>query len=313
MNSKKAVLSLLLSATLLSGMIGSLSAAADVSLGYPTDNSFLKRTESYGCGGGCSSDISYIVASYECRSAVNNNTKVWIPIASFSPNSSSHMFSFLMNYSSFSSFPFPYFNISGSAGTQDGPWLVCSGYRADGSLVNVSRKKVSFIQGSMNTTEDEYKNVDPNFNYQYWGSSSLKDTATGSIVNIPLSQRPSCRYVYNCLAYALNKTNNGWMTLNNVDLLSVKTELEDVYGLSTNNYNNHMNSNFIVYGIQHQNDIWQSEVTHFAKVVSWYSDGAPKAIQSKWGGMEVVLSEGTNPFSTQSGYGSPLLYMNLPL
>ena len=144
-----------------------------------------------------------------------------------------------------------------------------------------------------------YDDRDTTFYYTNPNSSSFISFKTGYA-----SQFSGA--VYNCLSYAIHAESEGWLWPFAQDQA---TNAETSYYLYTRGYEpntltNHTFANVIAYGTG------QNSISHFAKVTDWSANGTPIEINSKWGGMEVLHSSSTTPFTNSSSYGTPQMYFN---
>lgn len=300
MKALKSILSLSLSAVLIATIVSAVPVSA-VTIATPIENSFFwLGVTPYPITGGIGSDVQSIQFQYLHRISLYNNYTQLDDIQTLYPSPVTHSFSLPFgnleqNYHYDTTFPFPHFYTDG---TQCGPYLKVTTTYTSGTS-NTQYIKFSYIYKD----RDFYEDRDSTFYYHYFGDNSFVDTATGSLQNV--------NYAYNCLAYAFNHSESGWAWDSSFDSNidnrnAVISYIATNYGCTQNTNPYHAGATAIAYGTN-------NHVAHFAKVDSWQqSTGEPKTISSKWGGLEVIESQNTNPFLAPLNYGSPLIYFNSP-
>ena len=145
------------------------------------------------------------------------------------------------------------------------------------------------------SSNDAYKTVAPNLSWSYPDVTPFV---------YPKSDD------YNCVAYAMDVYDQ-WMQCNSSDFDAngqIKVDKLDEYMFKTGAYTSRP-------GTQYSQRVSSNEFPtvvyyrnyHFAKVLSWNSNGTPRSTQSKWGQAEVVNTYGYNVY-TYDSYGYPDYY-----
>ncbi|OPZ93230.1 MAG: hypothetical protein BWY74_01215 [Firmicutes bacterium ADurb.Bin419] len=126
-----------------------------------------------------------------------------------------------------------------------------------------------------------YRNVDNQFRYNTPDDSSFK---------VPWSD------VYNCSAYV-------------VDVYTRRFDVPDTlqeaiaFMTKTGSWSNRIGTVYTYTSspINIKAIYYAGNGGHYAKVIGWDAAGLPTKVRSKWGGLEVIDSEGYNPFESEYG------------
>ena len=152
------------------------------------------------------------------------------------------------------------------------------------------------INGTMTIAyKSNYTSMDNTFYYNSANSNPFVNVSTGH----PYYDGVQSSWTYNCMAYAVNRSYQGWIWpwSNNPTDSQLLSEMNR-YGFTTANASktNSKNAKVIYYA-----------GGHFSKVIAWDTNGYPTKIQSKWGGQELINSNSPNPF-VNSGYKQAYYY-----
>lgn len=143
--------------------------------------------------------------------------------------------------------------------------------------------------------QSTYSSVDTTFFYYNEYVNSFWGCFTGH----PLYQSVPTNMTYNCMAYALGRLSGGWLwpwggTPTYVQVCSVLQGAPYYYTQCSSTPFSGAQVIYYAGG-------------HFSKVTTWDVNGLPSMIRSKWGGMELLVSQNANPF-TSYPYGSAIGY-----
>jgi hypothetical protein len=144
-----------------------------------------------------------------------------------------------------------------------------------------------------------YRNIDSTFSYSSYnyGSNNFRGILTGQYGSPDYVPQT---WTYNCMAYALYQSYQGWLWPWNGSLPTDSQLITTMasYGYNTYSYSPLSGTKVIYYS-----------GGHFSRVQNWNSStGMPIDIISKWGGAELIYSPNYNPFTSGGGYGSARLY-----
>jgi hypothetical protein len=140
---------------------------------------------------------------------------------------------------------------------------------------------------TMWSSTNDYKTVDPNFTYTSSTSNKFINVGTGH------ANAYGSDGTYNCLAFAVGITDHWEWPLSWGVIMPTYSQASTY--MSGKGYATGSTS-----VLPWTKVIFYSN-SHVAKVTAYDSNGYPTKIQSKWGGLEVVESDGYNPFTATYG------------
>ncbi len=149
-----------------------------------------------------------------------------------------------------------------------------------------------------------YLYIDPSFSYT--------DEYTNYFLAIGTPPSNSNQRKYNCLSYVIDVYDT-WTWPWGQNNPSQTQVVNFMLGYDNGQENGTPRTIGTIYDsfagrwVAYETKVIYYEGGHFAKVVSYNSDGSPKRIASKWGSLELILSTDYDPFS-EATYGSPIYY-----
>lgn len=125
----------------------------------------------------------------------------------------------------------------------------------------------------------------------------------------PLSSSSS--KTYNCLAYAID-VYDSWQwpwsgTPTHTQLVTFMLGTDNGSGTATARTFGTTYDSYSTSWVAYETKAIYYDGNHFAKVISYNSDGSPRRIVSKWGALELIRSDSYDPF-TSSSYGDPTYF-----
>lgn len=159
------------------------------------------------------------------------------------------------------------------------------------------------------TNLSNYKNYESYFSYSSEYANQFRAVGTGYS-----AEYHGTLYTYNCLAYAVDIYYSwqwpvDWGSFNSISLnkmLKYMNGTESGSADGTRRTSGTFYYNGSTSWTPFKTKVIYYDNGHFAKVISYNSDGSPRRIMSKWGHWELIESYSYNPFT--STYGSPKYY-----
>ncbi len=267
----------------------SVFALQDIIITNPGGNGyFLQSSESYPSAiirATVSGNPTSVQAYYVSRTSNSDNTLKESLIGTLTREGSTNCYSGTFT---FQSWFFPHMQFPNrSVFAADTPHIKI--YATDSAGTDSQIINAVICKGTMET----YKKMDDTFFYTNETSNSFMGAGTGH----PTHDSVNPAWTYNCLSFALQKTCSGWLWpwSGNPSNEQLKTTMSE-YGYTICSRTPIPGAAVIYYS-----------GGHFARVIEWDADEMPKTIISKWGGMELIKSNSTNPF-TSSRYKSAYYY-----
>lgn len=265
------------------------SVTASASSYNVPDNAFILKGNDLSVYGYGAKPVKQVILSYDCRVGVNLNYSSTKTITVYNQSPAYYFdVSFTPNFDNNQpfSFPYPYFY---STGLQYGPFLNIKVIYNDNTYT-YNQVKLSFATHSASY----FTTRDTSFYYYTSDYNSFVDSATGLVTDQICS--------YNCLSYVLGES--GWNINSNFYNTSTVIQAMTQKGYYSYPYSNHTRPQIVAY-------VNDGSITHFARVTAWDSSNNPTQIVSKWGQLELIHSNGVNPFNSYTGsdsYGHAAFY-----
>lgn len=158
------------------------------------------------------------------------------------------------------------------------------------------REKAGYVTASNYSL---YTGIDSSFSYEDEWSNDFYAIAT---------TWQNGAGTYNCLAYAIDDyTEWRWPWGSSPSMMDIAEYMLGL-GEDARTYGTIYDGGCSVIWTPFETKVIYYSGGHFAKVVSYTSEGAPLKIMSKWGSAELILSDSYDPFISE--YGDPLYYIH---
>lgn len=269
-------------------IVTTIPVHAQVGLYWIDNNSFLERDTTYYFGLYDGDGITNAQVKYHCQPLTGTNTNFTVDVASYTLDSPIYW----LGGGSFN-----------TASIQNyGPWYN-SGFLKNRLDFTVTHPDNTTSTTSINCdvlakSTSWYEDRDSTIYYNTPTNNSFISFKTGNYSNF------GDYAIYNCLSYSIHAESEGWLwPFGDYATNAAVVYYLDGKGYTQNTTTNHSFCHVIAYGSN-------NNIAHFAKVTDWASDGTPIEINSKWGGLEVIHSSSTAPFTSAISYGNPILYFN---